>query len=117
MSDGMNVQSKLVSSSLELINRSYCDPKFNLTTLAAQLGVTPNYLSIRFKEETGVGFMKYLLDKQMTQAKLLLADPKYKVYEVSVMVGFHDEKFFSRQFKKLVGVTPREYRNQRTRSL
>ena len=60
----------------------------------------------------GVGFMKYLLDRQIETAKRLLADPQYKVYQVSEMVGFQDEKYFSRQFKKLVGVTPKEYRNE-----
>ena len=49
--------------------------------------------------------------------KRLLADPQYKVYQVSEMVGFQDEKYFSRQFKKLVGVTPKEYRNEHTSPL
>ena len=42
---------------------------------------------------------------------------EYKVYQVSEMVGFQDEKYFSRQFKKLVGVTPKEYRNEHTSPL
>lgn len=107
-------QTKLIAASLEIINRRYRDPHFNLTALAAELNVTPNYLSVRFKEELGVGFMKYLLDKQIEAAKRLLADPQYKVYQISEMVGFQDEKYFSRQFKKLVGVTPKEYRNEHT---
>lgn len=107
-------QTKLIAASLEIIDRRYRDPHFNLTALAAELSVTPNYLSIRFKEELGVGFMKYLLDKQIENAKRLLADPQYKVYQISEMVGFQDEKYFSRQFKKLVGVTPKEYRNEHT---
>lgn len=110
-------QSKLIAASLDLIEKHYRDPRFNLTALAAELCVTPNYLSIRFKEEMGVGFMKYLLDRQIETAKRLLADPQYKVYQVSEMVGFQDEKYFSRQFKKLVGVTPKEYRNEHTSPL
>lgn len=114
---GPLAQSKLIAACLERIEQRYSDPHFNLTALAAELCVTPNYLSIRFKEELGVGFMKYLLDKQIEAAKRLLADPQYKVYQVSGMVGFQDEKYFSRQFKKLVGVTPKEYRNERTSAL
>ena len=110
-------QSQLIAASLDLIEKHYRDPRFNLTALAAELCVTPNYLSIRFKEEMGVGFMKYLLDRQIETAKRLLADPQYKVYQVSEMVGFQDEKYFSRQFKKLVGVTPKEYRNEHTSPL
>ena len=72
-------QSKLIAASLDLIEKHYRDPRFNLTALAAELCVTPNYLSIRFKEEMGVGFMKYLLDRQIETAKRLLADPQYRV--------------------------------------
>ena len=47
----------------------------------------------------------------------MLFRSQYKVYQVSEMVGFQDEKYFSRQFKKLVGVTPKEYRNEHTSPL
>ncbi len=108
---------KLIASGLEIIDRRCCEPDFNLTALAAELAVTPNYLSIRFKEEIGVGFAKYVLTLQMEKAKQLLADPYYKIYQVSELVGFQDEKYFSRQFKKFVGVTPKEYRNEHTSPL
>ena len=82
--------------------------------LAAALNVTPNYLSSRFKDELGVGFMKYRLEKQMERAMLLLANPANKIYLISSMVGFLDEKYFSRQFKKYTGDSPKDYRNKRT---
>lgn len=112
-----STQSKLIVTCLQVIDREYCNANFNLTVLAAELNVTPNYLSVRFKEELGIGFMKYLLEKQMEKAKLLLGDPSYKVYQISDMVGFQDEKYFSRQFKKIEGVTPKDYRNNHTSSV
>lgn len=107
-------QSKLIATCLEIIEKRFCDPRFNLIALAAALDVTPNYLSMRFKAEMGVGFMKYLLDKQVEKAKLLLADPSLKVYQIAEQVGFQDEKYFSRQFKKMTGMTPKEWRNNKT---
>lgn len=107
-------RSKLIETSLQVIDKEYCNPDFNLTVLASMLNVAPNYLSSRFKEEMGVGFMKYRLEKQMEQAKLLLSNPVYKIYSVSCMVGFLDEKYFSRQFKRYTGDTPKDYRNKRT---
>lgn len=107
-------RSKLIEASLQIIDKEYCNPDFNLTVLASMLNVAPNYLSSRFKEEIGVGFMKYRLEKQMEQAKLLLSNPVYKIYSVSGMVGFLDEKYFSRQFKRYTGDTPKDYRNKRT---
>lgn len=107
-------KSKLIETCLKVIDEEYCNPNFNLTTMAAELNVTPNYLSVRFKEETGVGFVKYLLEKQMDRAKVLLSDPTIKIYEVSSRVGFEDEKYFSRQFKRMVGSSPKDYRNKHT---
>ena len=104
----------MIAACLEIIENRFCDPHFNLIALSAALSVTPNYLSMRFKAEMGIGFMKYLLDKQMEKAKLLLADPSYKVYQIAELVGFQDEKYFSRQFKKMTGMTPKEYRNSKT---
>ena len=112
-----SVRSKLIETGLQIIEQEYCNPDFNLTVLAASLNVAPNYLSSRFKDEMGVGFMKYRLEKQMEKAKLLLANPGYKIYSVSTMVGFLDEKYFSRQFKKYTGETPKDYRNKRTSAL
>lgn len=108
------VRSKLIETGLQIIEREYCNPDFNLTVLAAALNVAPNYLSSRFKDEMGIGFMKYRLEKQMEKAKLLLSDPVYKIYSISSMVGFLDEKYFSKQFKKYTGDTPKDYRNKRT---
>ncbi len=107
-------RSKLIETSLQIIDKEYCNPDFSLTVLASMLNVAPNYLSSRFKEEVGVGFMKYRLEKQMEQAKLLLSNPVYKIYSISGMVGFLDEKYFSRQFKHYTGDTPKDYRNKRT---
>lgn len=109
-----SVRSKLIEISLQIIEREYCNPDFNLTVLAAELNVAPNYLSSRFKDEMGVGFMKYRLEKQMEKAKLLLSNPVYKIYSISSMVGFLDEKYFSKQFKRYTGDTPKDYRNNRT---
>jgi two-component system response regulator YesN len=107
-----SVRSKLIDSCLKIIDREYCNPDFNLTVLAAELNVAPNYLSSRFKDEMGIGFMKYRLEKQMEKAKLLLRNPSYKIYSVSILVGFLDEKYFSKQFKKYTGDTPKDYRNK-----
>lgn len=107
-------RSKLIDACLQIIEREYCNPDFNLTVLSAELNVAPNYLSSRFKDEMGVGFMKYRLEKQMEKAKLLLGNPIYKIYSVSGMVGFTDEKYFSKQFKRYTGDSPKDYRNNRT---
>ena len=102
-------KSKLIESA---ISQNYCNPDFNLVSLSAQLNVTPNYLSIKFKEETGTGFLKYLTKKQMERAKALLNDPRNKVYAIARDVGYLDEKYFCRVFKKYTGYTPKAWRDK-----
>ena len=48
----------------------------------------------------------------MRKAMRLLSDVRYKVYEVGEMVGYHDIGYFSSLFKRIVGVTPSEYRGR-----
>ncbi len=107
-----SVKSALIVNSLRIIDCEYCNANFNLTTLATTLNVAPNYLSTLFKEEVGIGFMKYRLDKQMEKALVLLRDSTNKIYTISSSVGFQDEKYFSKQFKRYYGATPKDYRNK-----
>ncbi len=107
-----NVKSALIINSLKIIDTEYCNTNFNLTSLASTLNVAPNYLSTLFKEEVGIGFMKYRLDKQMEKALVLLSDSTNKIYTISNLVGFQDEKYFSKQFKRYYGSTPKDYRNK-----
>jgi two-component system response regulator YesN len=80
-----------------------------LKKVAEHVHVTPNYLSSLFKE-TGENFIQYITSLRMEQAKLLLKDPRNKIYEIVEMVGYSDPAYFSEIFKKYVGKTPMEYR-------
>ena len=104
--------SALIAASVQLIRTHFEEKNFSLQWLSEKLGVSPAYLSSKFKEETGVNFVRYLNIIKINRAKELLADPKYKVYEVSGLVNYEDYRYFSRLFKELTGVTPLEYRNQ-----
>jgi len=63
-----------------------------------------------FKEFVGTTPHQYLLSIRIEQAKRLLSDSTFSVSDISSMVGFEDSFYFSRIFKKITGVTPREYR-------
>lgn len=102
--------SSLVLSSIDLLYQHYTQSELTLNQIADELGFTPNYLSVRFKEETGIGFNKYLLNIRIARAKELLPDVRYKIYEIAYMVGMNDEKYFSRIFKRETGETPVAYR-------
>ena len=60
----------------------------------------------------GKNFVEYLNELRIEKAKELLKDVRYKTYEVAEKVGIPDAHYFSRLFKKYVGMTPTEYREQ-----
>ena len=78
---------------------------------AAQLGISPSYLSRIFSEVDGKRFTLYLSDLRIEQAKRLLADESKLVRDVGQEVGFLTVQNFMRVFKSKTGVTPSEYRS------
>jgi two-component system response regulator YesN len=63
-----------------------------------------------FKEETGIPVTEYINMARIKKAKELLANTSLKVYEIAYEVGFNDQHYFSSVFKKIVGLSPTEYR-------
>jgi len=85
----------------------------SLDTIANEFSFHPNYLSKLFKEETGKNFIDYLTGIRIRIAKELLMDVKHSINEVAAMVGYSDAKYFSKVFKKYVGLSPKEYIGKR----
>lgn len=81
-----------------------------ITDVSQYIDVTPNYLSKLFKTDLNMTFSEFLLQVRLNEAKRLLLDPQYKVYEIANLVGIEDDKYFFKLFKKYVGVTPNQYR-------
>ena len=76
------------------------------------MGVTPNYFSGIFKEETGINFVDWLNKLRIEKAVQLLDDGTMKIYEVAEKVGFSNYKYFSAIFKKVLGCTPKQYQKR-----
>jgi two-component system, response regulator YesN len=85
--------------------------QLELDDIANQVYLSPAYFGMLFKKETGMTFTNYILEKRMQKAKEYLQDLKYSINEIAGMVGYKDTKYFSRQFKKYVGINPAQYRN------
>lgn len=84
----------------------------SLSDVARLCRVTPEYLSKIFYKEIGVNFNPFLQNFRISAAKRMLLTDDYKVYEVAQAVGFNDQKYFVKVFKKLCGITPSEYRKE-----
>ena len=96
-----------------VIERMQGDPSrtFSLGEMAQSVNLSPPYFCYLFKTVTGVPPAKYLKTLRMQQAATLLTTTFLSVKEIVSRVGFSDESHFVRDFKRLYGVTPSEYRN------
>ena len=82
----------------------------SLTLVADKLGISTGYLSGIFKKIFGASFKEYVLTKRLEQAKLLLLSTQMKNYEIGEAIGFSDANYFSTAFKKHVGMSPKQYK-------
>lgn len=101
-----------VHSTIEYIDENYKLSNLTVDKIAQSLDITPNYLSNIFKKETGVKITEYLNNLKINEAKRLLRTSNKKVYEIADDVGFNNVTYFCTLFKRKIGVTVKEYRNQ-----
>ena len=95
----------------EYLDEHYTE-KIALDYLSEHFFINKFYLSKIFKEIYGMTVNNYLISKRITRAKQLLRFTDMTVDEVGVVVGIGDANYFSRIFRKVEGISPREYRKQ-----
>lgn len=101
---------KLVQRSEEYLKEHY-GRDLSLDEVSSDLQISSCYFSSIFKEVTGSSFSDYLLDLRIAKAKELLGNPLLTISEVGYKVGFNDPAYFSRVFKRIVGVSPTFFRD------
>jgi two-component system response regulator YesN len=104
--------SQIVLEAEKIMQKRFAE-SLTLHTVAAEVHVTPVWLSKLFKKEKRKTFLEYLTDIRIMKAKEMLGEVKYKIYQISYQVGYKDPVHFSKLFKKQLGCTPKEYRKQR----
>ena len=102
---------KVVKVALEFLDKNY-DANIGLNEVADFVGMSPSYFSILFKKQVGDTFTDYFIKFRIEKAKMYLTNSHIKVHEVAKMVGYSDPKHFGKIFKRVVGVTPAEYREK-----
>lgn len=97
-----------------LLNEIEKDPtRYPTVAMAAEyLNWSESHFSRKFKKAIGDSFIQYVTSKRLERAKLMLAHTNRPVMRIAAALGFQPVNYFSRTFKKHVGVTPSEYRLQ-----
>jgi AraC-like DNA-binding protein len=95
----------------DLIDRAYAS-RLDIPALARSAHVSEAHFSRSFKSAFGETPHQYLLTRRIERAKALLRDSDLSITEVCLAVGLSSHGTFSRQFRRLVGVSPSEYRTR-----
>ena len=96
----------------EFIGKNYRDENLSVRDISQHVFLSSSYLCTLFKGETGKTLNQYLTEYRIEKAKIMLLDSRNKITEISSKVGYSDGNYFGKTFKKLVGITPSEYREQ-----
>ena len=84
--------------------------ELSLTTVARFVNISPNHLSEKFKEVTGVKFVDYIARRRFAKACALLQNRQLRISEIAFEVGFQSLSQFNRVFRRFTGKSPTEYR-------
>lgn len=101
-----------IQKAVKYINEHYME-QITLKDISESINVGSYYLSRMFTIELGKNFVSYINEVRIEKAKEYLQSSYYKTYEIAEMVGVRDAHYFSKLFKKLVGMTPSEYKDKK----
>ncbi len=96
----------------DIVLRRLCEPSLNVKKIASEVGYAPDYLSTVFKKEIGIRLKDYINSLRIEYAKDLLKNSSLNISEIAWTVGYSDNKYFFRIFRKFEKTTPTEYRNK-----
>ena len=104
-----NGNSKIVSNAIKYVNSNY-SKRISLKDIEDNMHVNSSYFSSLFKNEMGITFISYINQVKIDYACNLLKDSTLSIIDIALEIGFDDQSYFTKVFKKQCGMTPKEYR-------
>ena len=105
----VTVTIKLGNEAKKYIDDNFTDPGLSLNSIGKELQYNPKYISGLFKEKMGIGINEYINTARCQQACTLIDQGLSCVKEISALSGYNDALYFSKVFKKRIGVSPKQY--------
>ena len=105
-------KNRLIQKAKEYIRDNLSDPELSLDTVSSHIGLSKNYFCQLFHQEENISFNAYVNTVRIDTAKKLLSDSQKKIYEISEICGYRNQKYFNYVFKHATGLPPMEYRNR-----
>jgi len=91
---------------------SHLTEEISVEQMAKDLLMSRNYLSAKFKQESGMTLSAFIQQQKIEKAKKYLKNSDRSIFEISTFLGFSSQGYFQNVFKKNVGMTPKKYREQ-----
>ena len=100
---------EIVKNAIQYISRNFSTP-LTLEAVASFVHLNPAYFSTLFKQSTGSTFKEYLNMVRIEEAKRLLNNTDYSLIDIAIAIGYDNQSYFSKVFKKYTGLSPTKYR-------
>lgn len=97
--------------------REHVDQAISREDIARHVNLHPDYLSRRFKKETGKSIVEFIVEERISMAKELLVTTHMSVSDIALCVGYSNFSYFSKIFKQEVKMNPKQYRKSRRSEL
>ncbi|WP_226036177.1 response regulator transcription factor [Aquibacillus saliphilus] len=108
-----NSEESLHIRQIKEVIETHLEEDLTLSFISKTLNLHPNYISQLFKQQTKVNLSDYIVTKRMNKAEKLLVETKLKIYDIANLSGYSNPKHFASVFKKVIGKTPNQYREER----
>lgn len=109
MFSGFSKENSHIRKALAIMSQRYAQP-LTLSAVAAEVGLSPNYLSSLFGRIVGLSFREQLSRIRIEESKRLLLSSDYPLAAIASAMGFADQSYFCKVFKRVTGVKPGQYR-------
>ena len=100
-----------IKKSIKYIKDNY-NRNITLEDVAEYANISKSYLSLLFKQESGINFSSYLTNYRIEKSMQLLNESNYKIYEIAEKVGFDNPYYFSKVFKEKTGLSCKDFRKK-----
>lgn len=103
-------ETNYIMQARDYIERNFREVSCTVKSVADKIQIDRTYLYRLFKEETGFSVIEYINNCRIGRACSMLTNTSVQIKDIALSVGFSDQLYFSKVFKKLKGITPTEYR-------
>lgn len=111
MVSDQNCNNQYIRQALLYMAKHYAE-NLTLPSVAATVGLSSNHFSALLQKHVGVSFREYLNRIRIEESKRLLLYSDYSLTDIAIAVGFTDQSYYCKVFKKIVGLPPGQYRNR-----